>query len=81
MRTLAPHQLSSVVGGRSITRDGDGTTTDYQSPRESCEQVMRRAGNQRYPDTRWFFQRWVGAKDGNADARDAWTRRALEGCR
>ena len=81
MRTLAPHQLRFVVGGRTITRDPDGTVTDHTPPREACEQTMRRAAAERHPDSRWFFQRWFGARDRNAEARENWTRQALEGCR
>jgi len=69
MHTLTRDQLNAVVGG----------ATTSTSPYETCRQTMDQAAQEKYPDTRWFFQRWFGAKDGNKDARDAWLGQSLPG--
>ena len=45
-----------------------------------CIGTMDGAAKQKYPDTRSFVQRWMGAKDGNADARAEWLSQAIKPC-
>jgi hypothetical protein len=77
MHTIAPDQLLAVVGGKSTTTSADGTTTYQQSNYETCVGAMEHGAAEKYPDNRWFFQRWVGAKDDNAGPRADWLKDAI----
>ena len=45
-----------------------------------CIGTMDGAANKKYPDTRGFLQRALGAKDRNADARAEWLSQAIKPC-
>jgi hypothetical protein len=79
MHVLSPDQLSAVIGGKSVTQSSDGSVTHAQTDTESCRDMIERAANNKYPDNRWFFQKWFGAKDENADARADWIKNTLPG--
>ena len=69
MRSLSIDELGTVFGGMSETDNPDGSFHYKQSQYESCIHKVESEANKRFPDNRWFFQRWFGAKDDNADAR------------
>jgi hypothetical protein len=70
MNELSPDQLARIRGGAH---------TEQTTPYETCRGTMEQAAHEKYPDDRWFFQRWFGAKDGNADARKKWLDESLPG--
>lgn len=77
MNVLTLEQLAVVGGGSTTTTKPDGTTTYQQSNYESCVQTIREGGKEKYPDNRWFFQRWFHATDENAGARADWVKSSL----
>jgi len=77
MHVLTLDQLNTVVGGRSYSESPNGQVTYSQTPYETCHDTIRQSAYERYPDNRWFFQRWVGAKDDNADARAEYLRTSI----
>ena len=77
MHALTLEQLTTVVGGRTLTEGSDGSVTYSQTPYETCQDTIRQSAYEKYPDSRWFFQKWVGAKDGNADARADFLKTAI----
>jgi hypothetical protein len=81
MHALTLDQLGTVVGGRYASESDDGTVVYSQTPYESCHDAIRTKAYQQYPDNRWFFQKWFGAKDDNADARADYIKQGLPaGC-
>jgi len=77
MHTLTIDLLAVVEGGRTNTTAPDGTTTFQQSNYETCVQAIQDGGREKYPDNRWFFQRWAGVKDENAGARADWVKSSI----
>jgi hypothetical protein len=69
MQTIDRDHLAAVMGGKSTTTQPDGTVTYKQSNYESCVDAVQGSARDRFPDNRWFFQRWFGAKDDNAAPR------------
>jgi hypothetical protein len=72
--------LADVTGGEVSS---DSVVTPYRtrttsvSDYRTCEQAIERSAGEKYPDSRWFFQRWVGARDSNAAPRADWFARTL----
>ena len=77
MNILTLEQLATVGGGSTTTTTPDGTTTYRQSNYETCVQAMSAGAKDKYPDNRWFFQRWFHATDENAGARADWLKSAV----
>jgi len=74
MRTLDLAQLSTVVGGRTLTRRPDGSFSYSQTNYETCLDAVERRAQTRYPDNRTFLGRWFGTRDPNAAPRADWIR-------
>jgi hypothetical protein len=77
MRTIDSEQLAAVIGGKSTTTQPDGTVTYKQSNYESCVDAVQGSANDRFPDNRWFFQKWFHAKDDNAAPRAEYLAKTL----
>lgn len=63
--------LSTVNGGEKLSGKVAGAQLEWSTTqRQDCEAGAERRAYQRYPDTRWFWQRWTGTgTDTNAEAR------------
>jgi hypothetical protein len=79
MQSIDRDLLHGVIGGRSTTENADGTTTYKQSNYESCVDAMERGAREKFPDNRWFFQKWFHAADDNAAPRADWLAKSLPG--
>ena len=77
MKTLTILELCAVTGGKTETRNPDGSYQYHQDPTETCIDAMDKGAREKYPDNRWFFQRWWGSEDPNAGPRADYRRDSI----
>jgi hypothetical protein len=80
---LAVNGGVEVEGSGTVTLpggSGTGTVKVRRSNYESCLANNRRQAAEAFPDNRWFWQRWMGQPDPNAQNRANYERQGAGQC-
>jgi len=77
--TIEATELTRIHGGNSLSGK-IGPLTVEQTNYESCLETNQRQARDRYPDNRWFFQKWMGKPDPNAGPRAEYERAGMANC-